>query len=73
MKCLPVRDGVVCVPDSSGEVIVGGRTMKFDFDKDIGPVVLRADGTPRKNLPGPRHPFWNELQQWLVLNVQKKG
>jgi hypothetical protein len=58
--------GIVTMPDALGQyVMVNGKRVYFDFDKRFGPLVLDANGEPRKQQPGERNPFWQPFKIWL--------
>ena len=53
----------VCdMPDN--EIVVNGRVWRFDFDRHLGPLWLKKDGTERKcQMPGAA--VWREFAKWL--------
>jgi len=46
------------------EIIVKDRIWRFDFDRNLGPIWLKADGSDRK-CQNPNKTVWNEFNKWL--------
>ena len=52
----------VCdMPDQ--QVTVNGRTWRFDYDRHLGPLWLKKDGTERK-CQNPGKPVWRAFDEW---------
>jgi hypothetical protein len=50
------------MPDN--EINVDGRIWRFDFDRQLGPLWLKSDGTERKcQMPNKR--VWAAFEEWL--------
>lgn len=45
-------------------VDANGRSWFFENHRIFGPLVLRKDGEPKKNQPGPRSAFWPAFDRW---------
>jgi hypothetical protein len=53
-----------------GEVIVSGRTWKFSFNPQFGPLFLRQDGEPMNRQPTEYHPVWDKWELWHTENFK---
>jgi hypothetical protein len=65
MSCHRIAGGIVTVADVFEH---GGFT--FEFNRRIGPVLLRRDGEPYARQPGEKHPFWKAFDEWHAANVK---
>lgn len=63
MTCHRIPNGVVCVAPQH-EFTHAGRTWRFEIGMMGYPWPLKRDGTPWKDLPGERHPFWRAFEAW---------
>lgn len=56
--------GIISGPDAwDQKITVNGRVWRFDFDRECGPLWLKADGTPRQ-CQNPNKAVWDAFQQW---------
>jgi len=65
MKCYHLNNAIVSVCDMpDNEITVDGRPWRFDFDRHLGPLWLKSDGTERKcQMPNKR--VWAAFEKWL--------
>ena len=65
MKCYRLGSGIVSVCDMpDNEINVDGRIWRFDFDRQLGPLWLKRNGTERKcQMPNKR--VWAAFDHWL--------
>jgi len=53
-------------PDTSAEVMVAGKKVRFEFSDNFGPVIIDQHGVPLEHQPvSERHPFWAPFNAWL--------
>ena len=41
-----------------------GVEWYFEMHRYCGPIVLKQDGDPKINQPGPKSPFWDAFNKW---------
>jgi hypothetical protein len=41
-----------------------GRTVRFEFSEQFGPLFLRANGEPLQKQPHPRSAAWAVFEEW---------
>jgi hypothetical protein len=65
MKCIHLPNAVLSVCDMPGnEIIVDGKAWRFDFDRQLGPLWLKKDGTER-SCQNPSRRVWKAFECWL--------
>ena len=57
-----------------GEVVIAGKTWRWEFHDYLGPTFLKADWeTPLVHQPNPKHPVWDRFGEWLVEYKAEKA
>lgn len=55
-----------------GELMVNGRSHRFEFSPQYGPTFLTVMGTPRQVQPGEKNPVWGEFEKWMKEKFHDK-
>ena len=64
---------IISVADYPGEqIIVNGHVWSFDYDRRLGPLWLKKDGTPRK-CQNPKKAVWDAFEQWRIEHELNTG
>jgi hypothetical protein len=50
---------------SDQEITVNGKVWRFDYDRRLGPLWLKKDGSER-SCQNPRKSVWAAFEQWLI-------
>ena len=59
----------VCeMPDN--EIVVNGKAWRFDFDRHLGPLWLKKNGSERK-CQNPNKAVWEKFEKWFKKNYKK--
>lgn len=65
MKSIRINDTTIVTvcdfPDQ--KIVVNGRIWRFDFDRHLGPLWLKKDGTERK-CQNPNKYVWAAFDKW---------
>lgn len=62
--------GIVSGPDFLNvHIKVWGRIWRFDYDRYMGPLWLKADGSARK-CQNPNKAVWNAFEKWRKSNIK---
>ena len=57
---------IITVSDfSDQQITVNGKVWRFDYDRRLGPLWLKKDGTER-NCQNPNKAVWAAFEQWLI-------
>jgi hypothetical protein len=57
---------IITVSDfSDQEITVNGKVWRFDYDRRLGPLWLKKDGTERC-CQNPNKRVWAAFEQWLI-------
>ena len=47
------------------EITVNGKVWRFDYDRRLGPLWLKKDGSERR-CQNPSKAVWKAFEQWLI-------
>jgi len=50
---------------SDQEITVNGKVWRFDYDRRLGPLWLKKDGSER-SCQNPSKAVWAAFEQWLI-------
>ncbi len=50
---------------SDQEITVNGKVWRFDYDRRLGPLWLKKDGSER-SCQNPNKAVWKAFEQWLI-------
>jgi hypothetical protein len=60
------KNTIFSAPDHTGaEIVVNGRVWRFDFCRQLGPLWLKKDGSPR-HCQIPQKPVWDAFEHWII-------
>jgi len=62
---------IVSVPEFIDQsIIVNGRIWRFEFDRRLGPLWLKADGFTPRECQNPKKAVWEAFEIWMKENVK---
>lgn len=62
-----------CNIPRDGQVQVNGKTVRFEYTRIFGPLLVDRRGEPLKRQPiAENHPFWAPFNEWLAQHHKEK-